>query len=183
MRNQFIHIPCNEDEKNLIESRIGKPTDILEFILKNITDSVDFNNSFERLSFLKNKEIWERDTQPNQTKKITITYGMIKTIIFEFFGKSPTEYFIKIIKESSLYPQIIKSKKAAKFLIEKLSKESGKDFNQAIAILTNSTEAPKIVSEKPRDYVNKRQGFGQLKEAIQKTDIMQGLNKYRLKKK
>jgi len=150
------------DQFNRITDRSFKPDNKSKsqfYILLQDYTSVDFEkairNGFESSKswpepnfftpgFITRQDKFELYLSLENTNKVenkVLTDKEVKDIIEKYFRKS-TDYFIKILKTSDLemykWSNIIKSEKAALFIIKELHKKSGGDIPTAIAILNNT---------------------------------------------
>ncbi|MDD5013574.1 MAG: hypothetical protein PHW73_00545 [Atribacterota bacterium] len=74
--------------------------------------------------------------------KPAITGKMVLLTVEHHFGKKVTKFFWDTLRASELHDKILVSEKSLDFHIEKLAKESGKDYATAVAILKRTLSDP-----------------------------------------
>ncbi len=74
--------------------------------------------------------------------KPAVTGKMVLLTIEHHFGKKVTNFFWDTLRASDLHDKLLVSEKSLDFHIEKLAKESGKDFAVAISILKRTLSDP-----------------------------------------
>jgi hypothetical protein len=74
--------------------------------------------------------------------KPTVTRKMVMLMVEHCFGKKVTQFFWDTLRASDLHDKLIASEKSLEFNIEKLAKESGKDFAVAASILNKTLIDP-----------------------------------------